>query len=231
MSDYELLIFDWDGTLVDSIGRIVESMHWAADSCGLARRGDAQVKCIIGLGLPEAIASLHPELVEPGLVERFRRCYSERYLTLEAQPSALFPGVAEALEMFRAQGYRLAVATGKSRHGLQRVLEGRGWLDYFDVTRCADEAASKPNPLMLEQILEHCGIPAERALMVGDSSFDLQMARYAGVDSVAVGYGAQSLATLREYGPALAIDNFVELHAWLDRRAGGQPIEVGEHVG
>ena len=231
MSDYELLIFDWDGTLVDSIGRIVESMHWAADSCGLARRGDAQVKGIIGLGLPEAIASLHPELVESALVERFRHCYSERYLALEAQPSALFPGVAEALAVFRAQGYRLAVATGKSRHGLQRVLAGHGWLDYFDVTRCADETASKPNPLMLEEILEHCGVPAARALMVGDSSFDLQMARHAGVDCVAVGYGAQPLAVLREYGPALAIESFVELHAWLDRRVSGQPIEVGEHVG
>lgn len=231
MPDYELLIFDWDGTLVDSIGRIVESMHWAADSCELARCSDAQVKGIIGLGLPEAIASLHPELVETALVERFRHCYSERYLALEAQPSALFPGVAEALEMFRAQGYRLAVATGKSRHGLQRVLEGRGWLDYFDVTRCADETASKPSPLMLEEILEHCGVPAGRALMVGDSSFDLQMARHAGMSSVAVGYGAQPLAVLREHGPALAIESFMELHAWLDRRAGGQPIEVGEHVG
>jgi phosphoglycolate phosphatase len=229
--DYELLIFDWDGTLVDSIGRIVESMHWAADSCELARCSDAQVKGIIGLGLPEAIASLHPELVETALVERFRCCYSERYLALEAEPSALFPGVAEALAMFRAQGYRLAVATGKSRHGLRRVLEGRGWLDYFDVTRCADETASKPDPLMLEEILEHCGVPAERALMVGDSSFDLRMARHAGMDCVAVGYGAQPLAVLREHGPALAIENFMELHAWLDRRVDGQPIEVGQHVG
>ncbi|MDM8347853.1 HAD-IA family hydrolase [Pseudomonas sp. sp1636] len=231
MSDYELLIFDWDGTLVDSIGRIVESMHWAADACGLARCADVRVKGIIGLGLPEAISSLYPDLLEPMLVERFRRCYSERYLALEAEPSALFPGVAEALGLFRAQGYRLAVATGKSRHGLQRVLEGRGWLDYFDTTRCADETASKPNPLMLADILEHCGVPAGRALMVGDSSFDLQMARCAGVDSVAVGYGAQPLAALREYGPVLAIENFMELHAWLDRRAGGQSVEVGDHVG
>ncbi|MDO9623625.1 MAG: HAD-IA family hydrolase [Pseudomonas sp.] len=230
MPDYELLIFDWDGTLVDSIGRIVEAMHWAADSCALARCSDAQVKGIIGLGLPEAIAILHPELAGTALVERFRHCYSERYLALEAQPSALFPGVAEALEMFRAQGYRLAVATGKTRHGLQRVLAGRGWLDYFDVTRCADETASKPDPLMLAEILDHCGVSAKRALMVGDSSFDLQMARHAGVDSVAVGYGAQSLAALREYEPALAIEHFMELHAWLVRRASGQLIKVGEHV-
>lgn len=231
MRDYQLLIFDWDGTLVDSIARIVDAMHHAADACDLARRSDAQVKGIIGLGLPEAIRSLYPELIEPVCVDRFRHSYSEHYLALEVEPSALFPGVAEALEAFRAQGYRLAVATGKSRHGLRRVLEGRGWLNYFDTTRCADETASKPNPLMLEEILAHCGVAARRALMVGDSPFDLQMAARAGVDSVAVGYGAQSLAVLREHGPKLAIDNFAQLRAWLDRGASEQRVEVGDHVG
>lgn len=231
MRDYQLLIFDWDGTLVDSIGRIVDAMHRAADVCDLARRSDAQVKGIIGLGLPEAIRSLYPELIEPACVDRFRHSYSEHYLALEVEPSALFPGVAEALEAFRAQGYRLAVATGKSRHGLQRVLEGRGWLNYFDTTRCADETASKPNPLMLEEILAHCGVAARRALMVGDSPFDLQMAARAGVDSVAVGYGAQSLAVLREHGPKLAIENFAQLRAWLERGASEQRVEVADHVG
>lgn len=231
VADYKLLIFDWDGTLVDSIGRIVDAMHSAADACGLARCSDARVKGIIGLGLPEAIRSLYPELVEPLRVERFRRCYSEHYLALEAEPSALFPGVAEALEAFRDQGYRLAVATGKSRHGLRRVLEGRGWLNYFDTTRCADETASKPNPLMLQEILAHCGVAARQALMVGDSSFDLQMAQRAGVDSVAVGYGAQSLAALREHEPALAIENFAQLRTWLEWGASEQPVEVIDHVG
>lgn len=231
MPDYKLLIFDWDGTLVDSIGRIVESMHCAADVCGLQRRGDAQVKGIIGLGLPEAIRSLHPELVAPACVERFRRCYSDHYLALEAEPSALFPGVAQSLQAFRAAGYALAVATGKSRHGLHRVLQGRGWLDYFDITRCADETASKPDPLMLEEILAHCGVSAQEALMVGDSAFDLQMAQRAGMDSVAVGYGAQSLLALQAYGPVLAIDDFTELRDWLEQRATGRRIEVGEHVG
>lgn len=231
MSDYKLLIFDWDGTLVDSIGRIVEAMHCAADSCGLVRCSDARVKGIIGLGLPEAVRALYPEFVESACVERFRRCYSEYYLALEAEPSPLFPGVAEALEAFRAAGYRLAVATGKGRHGLQRVLQGHGWLNYFDTTRCADETASKPDPLMLEEILAHCRVEARQALMVGDSAFDLQMARRAGVDSVAVGYGAQPLVALREHGPALAIEDFTELRAWLDGRAVRQRIEVGDHVG
>jgi phosphoglycolate phosphatase len=231
VSDYQLLIFDWDGTLVDSIGRIVESMHRAADACDLLRCSDAQVKGIIGLGLPEAIINLYPELVDPLLVERFRGHYSEHYLTLEAEPSALFAGVAEDLQVFRAMGYQLAVATGKTRHGLQRVLEGRGWLDYFDVTRCADETASKPDPLMLHEILAHCGVSPRRALMVGDSSFDLLMARRAGIDSVAVGYGAQPLAALSAYEPTLAIDCFTELRAWLERSADMQRIGVNEYVG
>jgi phosphoglycolate phosphatase len=231
VSDYRLLIFDWDGTLVDSIGRIVEAMHCAADACGLERRSDARVKGIIGLGLPEAINSLYPELVESACVERFRHSYSEYYLALEEEPSALFPGVAEALEAFRSAGYRLAVATGKGRHGLQRVLAGQGWLNYFDTTRCADETASKPDPLMLEEILAHCGVAANQALMVGDSSFDLLMARRAGIDSVAVGYGAMSLAALREHEPKLAIESFMELRAWLERCADGQPVEVGGYGG
>ena len=231
MPDYQLLIFDWDGTLVDSIGRIVTAMHGAADSCGVARCTDEQVKAIIGLGLPEAIATLYPQLDDLQLIERFRQCYSDCYLQLEAQPSPLFAGVAEALDGFRADGYRLAVATGKTRHGLQRVLAGRGWLDYFDVTRCADETASKPDPLMLHEILAHCRVPAHQALMVGDSSFDLLMARHAGMDSVAVGYGAQPLVALREHGPRLAINEFSQLRAWLAGRVEEQRVEVGVYGG
>ncbi len=215
MRDCRLLIYDWDGTLVDSIGRIVEAMHQAARGCGLAQLSDAAIKGIIGLGLPEAIAVLYPDLREPRLIERFRRAYSEHYLALEAEPSALFPGVAQALESFRAQGYALAVATGKSRRGLDSVLAGRGWLDYFDVTRCADETASKPDPRMLVEILAHCQVSASEALMIGDSSFDLQMAHRAGIRSVAVGYGAQPLAVLQQESPALAIEHFDELRTWL----------------
>ncbi|WP_252271542.1 HAD-IA family hydrolase [Pseudomonas subflava] len=230
MPDYQLLIFDWDGTLVDSIGRIVESMHRAAEACGLPQLSDEAIKGIIGLGLPEAIQTLYPELRETPLIERFRIGYGEHYMTLESEPSAFFPGVEESLAAFREQGYRLAVATGKSRRGLHRVLEGHGWLDYFDVTRCADETASKPDPLMLREIMGQCAVAPERALMVGDSVFDLMMAKNADVDSVAVGFGAQPLDGLRLHGPRLAINEFSELRAWLEGRVSANTVEVGEYV-
>ena len=228
--DYQLLIFDWDGTLVDSIGRIVDSMRAASAACGLPQLSETRIKGIIGLGLPEAVASLYPELDDARCIQLFRHHYSEHYLSLESQPSPLFAGVAEALQHFRQAGYQLAVATGKSRQGLDRVLGGRGWEDFFDVTRCADETASKPAPLMLEQIMAHCSVEPARALMVGDSVFDLQMARNAGVDSVAVGYGAQSLDELVRHGPRLAINEFSQLRAWLEAPV-RQSIEVSEHVG
>jgi phosphoglycolate phosphatase len=216
--DYKLLIFDWDGTLANSVGRIVEAMHVASDRSGLARCDDFAVKGIIGLGLPEAICSLYPDIDDDALVV-FRQHYADHYIALEAEPSPLFEGVVHTLETLKGEGYRLAVATGKARRGLDRVLKAHGWDDYFDITRAADETASKPHPLMLEQILAHCGVEPAQALMVGDSSFDLQMARNAGMGSVAVSYGAQSIEALKAFEPRLAIDHFPELHAWLSRRA------------
>lgn len=226
MPDYQLLIFDWDGTLVDSIDRIVASMRHAARGCELPPRSDAQIKGIIGLGLPEAIASLYPEFVACSQQALFRQHYTEHYLALEQRPSRLFPGVAEALSAFRQQGFQLAVATGKSRAGLDRLLRARGWQDYFDITRCADETASKPEPLMLEEILAYCGVAPERALMVGDSTFDLDMASRAGMDSVAVSYGAQGVEILRQSSPRLIIEHFSELQGWLERRPCAQTAEV-----
>lgn len=228
VSNYQLLIFDWDGTLVDSIGRIVESIHVAARICGLPQVDDAAVKGIIGLALPEAIEMLYPNQVDAALVEAFRQHYADHYLGLEAQPSMPYPGVTEALSEFREAGYLLAVATGKGRRGLDRVLAGQGWEDLFDITRCADETASKPDPLMIQEILAHCGVRPERALMIGDSVFDLQMAHRAGVDSVAVGYGAQPLQVLQQFEPRLVIDCFSGLGSWLRSMAGS---EVNTYVG
>ncbi|MCC6077246.1 HAD-IA family hydrolase [Pseudomonas sp. GCM10022188] len=225
MPDYGLLVFDWDGTLVDSIARIVESMRVAADECMLPQLDETTIRGIIGLGLPEAIRSLYPDFEDEARVAIFRRVYSEHYLSLEVVPSPLFDGVRESLLEFRSRGYRLAVATGKSRRGLERVLSGYGWQEFFDVTRCADETASKPDPRMLHEILVHCGMPAGRALMVGDSPFDLQMAHNAGMTAVAVGYGAQPLAVLRGYRPHLAIDSFGDLARWLDGERGQQEEE------
>lgn len=215
--DYELLIFDWDGTLSDSIGRIVEAMRTAADLAGRPVRDDLAIKGIIGLGLPEAIRTLYPDITANDLID-FRQHYADSYMAMDVEPSRLFDGVRESLEAFRAEGYRMAVATGKARRGLDRVLKAHGWMEYFDATRAADETASKPDPLMLNEILQHCGVAPEKALMVGDASFDLLMARNAGMDSVAVGYGAQALDSLLQFEPALAINHFSELRAWLGAR-------------
>ena len=216
-NDYALLIFDWDGTLADSIGRIVTAMQMAAQRASHPERDDEAVKGVIGLGLPEAILTLYPDMT-PEQVVSFRQHYADVYIAMDAQPSPLFAGVKESLEAFRAAGYRLAVATGKARRGLDRVLKANGWEDFFDITRAADESASKPDPLMLNQILAHCDVRPEQALMVGDASFDLLMARNAGIDSVAVGYGAQSMQSLMAYEPRLAIERFTELRTWLDRQ-------------
>nr|WP_306470614.1 HAD-IA family hydrolase [Pseudomonas sp. efr-133-TYG-103a] len=213
-----MLIFDWDGTLSDSVGRIVDAMQAAANLSARPVRDEAAIKGIIGLGLPEAIRTLYPEITANDLID-FRQHYADSYMAMDVEPSKLFEGVHESLEAFRAEGYRLAVATGKARRGLDRVLKAHGWQDYFDATRAADETASKPDPLMLNEILQQCGVRPEKALMVGDASFDLLMARNAGMDSVAVGYGAQALDSLRQYEPRLAIGHFSELRTWLGVRA------------
>ncbi|WP_407296315.1 HAD-IA family hydrolase [Stutzerimonas zhaodongensis] len=229
MNKYDLLIFDWDGTLADSIARIVESISVAAARCDLPALDGDRIKGIIGLGLPEAIAVLYPHLSDLKVVEAFRRAYADHYLSLEAVPSPLFPGVVQALERFRDQGHLLAVATGKGRRGLDRVLAGHGWADFFDVTRCADETASKPDPMMIHEILAYCGVCPERAVMIGDSVFDLEMARRAGVDSVAVSYGAQPLEVLMSCSPCRTVDHFSELGDWLC--SAGTAPEVIANVG
>nr|WP_314478816.1 HAD family hydrolase [uncultured Pseudomonas sp.] len=212
--DYELLIFDWDGTLADSVGRIVEAMQIAAERAGQAPSQEQAIKGIIGLSLAEAIHTLYPHLAHEQ-VERFRQHYADVYTALDQQPSPLFEGVAESLVAFRADGYRLAVATGKARRGLDRVLKANGLERFFDITRAADETRGKPHPLMLEQIIEYCGVEPGRALMVGDSAFDLQMASNAGMHAAAVGYGAMSLQALAEFGPQVCIDHFSQLREWL----------------
>ncbi|MBI6779147.1 HAD-IA family hydrolase [Pseudomonas syringae pv. syringae] len=215
--DYDLLIFDWDGTLADSVGRIILSMRTAAIETDLEIRDDTAIKGIIGLGLPEAIRTLYPQISGNQLID-FRQHYADSYMAMDNVPSPLFDGVVESMQAFREDGYRLAVATGKARRGLDRVLKANGWQDYFDATRAADETASKPDPLMLNEIMAHCEVAPQRSLMIGDASFDLLMARNAGMDSVAVGYGAQPLESLRQFEPRLGIEHFSELRTWLNGR-------------
>ncbi len=218
MDKLRVLIFDWDGTLVDSIKRIVAAMHMASDICAVPRCTDEEVRAIIGLAMPQAYDVLYPAADDADLKQRYIHAYSEQYLLLEEQPSPFYPGVLDALEHYRSAGYTLAVATGKSRRGLHRVLSGHNMVDYFDITRCADDTRSKPDPLMLHEILNYCAATPEQAIMVGDSPFDLRMAKNANVPSVAVSYGAQPLSVLHQEQPILAIDDFYELTTWLQQQ-------------
>ena len=206
---YQLVIFDWDGTVMDSTGRIIACMHQAgADLCLPVLEDDA-VREIIGLGLPEALRTLYPGIGDRDL-ERMRERYAVHFVAAEASPSRLYPGARDAGAL-RAAGLRLAVATGKSRKGLDRVWASSGLGDSFDASRCADETHSKPHPAMVTELLTELGVAPERALVVGDTSFDLQMARDAGVDRVAVSYGAHPVDRLMNFHPLAVIDALPQL--------------------
>ncbi|TVP92261.1 MAG: HAD family hydrolase [Pseudomonadaceae bacterium] len=217
MAELQTLIFDWDGTLANSIEKIVLSMQRAADDLGLQVVSDEAVRGIIGLGLPEAIEVLYPGLDDPRLADQLGDTYGQHYLKLEEVPSPLFDGVRDALDTYRQAGFKLAVATGKKRRGLARVLDKHGLAGFFDATRCADETASKPDPLMLAQILYQLDTLAERAIMLGDSVFDVQMAHNAGVRPVAVSYGAMSREQLLACRPERCLDAFSDFHHWVMR--------------
>jgi phosphoglycolate phosphatase len=209
-----LFIFDWDGTLCDSTGKIVRSMQQAAKQLRLPELEDTQVLDIIGLGLPEAVNRLYPD-ISTQHAEALRTTYSEHFLHHDQTPMPLFEGVEETLHQLRDGGYRLAIATGKSRRGLERVLDGLGMRHFFHGSRCADETLSKPDPRMLLELLEEFRFRAEDAVMVGDTEYDMEMARRAQTLSVAVSYGAHHIERLRPYEPKLCIDRFVEIKALL----------------
>lgn len=194
---YRCIIFDWDGTLVDSLGRIISSMRGAAEVVGAADRSDQQIKDIIGLELVEAIATLYPELA-PQQVLAMRDQYSRIYVEHEHIPTRFFEGVPELLTDLRAASRLLAVATGKSRRGLDRVMSILAVENLFHGTRCADETRGKPEPDMVLELLDGLGVNPAQAVVVGDSHFDLEMAARAGVDGIGVGWGAQTAESLAQ---------------------------------
>lgn len=211
---YDLVIFDWDGTLMDSADKIVHCFQAAGRDCGFVALRDEAIRRTIGLGVTEALSRLLPEsdqAVRAAVAARYR----EHFLNVNDTPMPLFPGVAGGLRDLHARGYRLAVATGKSRQGLEAAFAQSGLADLFCVSRCADETRSKPDPLMLTQILAATGVPADRALMVGDTSYDIEMAARAAVPSVAVTYGVHDHSELLAHGPVACFDAFAELCAWL----------------
>ena len=229
MTDYALLVFDWDGTLVDSIARIVDSMKAAARETALPERDDTGSRASSASACPRRLLRSTRRLATllwssvsgvPTVSITWRRRRSRRGCSRRGRSHGAFS--------------RGRVPPGgrhrQSRRGLDRVLAGHGWSDFFDITRCADETASKPDPLMLHEILAHCRVEPGRALMIGDSPFDLEMARRAGMDSVAVAYGAQSLEQLRPYAPRLEVEHFTELRAWLGGARREAVSGVVEHV-
>ncbi|MBR9902819.1 MAG: HAD-IA family hydrolase [Gammaproteobacteria bacterium] len=189
---YELIIFDWDGTLMDSVPRIVSCMQAAAVEAEWGELSAPEVEDIIGLGLPEAIAQLCPGIL-PAQAERLRERYAHHFVHADATPMAFFGGVEVQIARLRGrEQQRLAVATGKSRRGLDRIFAETGSGGWFHASRTADETRSKPHPQMLSELLAELEVPVERAVMVGDTEYDLEMARAIGMDRVGVTYGVHA---------------------------------------
>ncbi|KAE9628097.1 HAD-IA family hydrolase [Aeromonas veronii] len=224
MQDIRLAIFDWDGTLMDSVGRIVACVQGAARDCELAVPAPAQIRQIIGLSLDVAMSRLFPlssgsgsgsgsafdERQIAALIDRYRH-----HNLHDATPSPLFSGAGELLHDWRSRGLQLAVATGKSRRGLDRVLDETGLRPLFVTSRGADEARSKPDPLMLEQILDELGLSPRQAVMIGDSVHDMAMAEAIAMPRIGVTWGVDSRDALSRHGPVAVVDSMTALRALL----------------
>ncbi len=214
---FDLLVFDWDGTLLDSTGAIVNAVKASCRDLGQPEPSDEHARQVIGLGLADALRHSVPGLSEdqfPRMVERYRF----HYLSNDHELS-LFDGAAELIAKLHSTGFVLAVATGKSRNGLNRALMYCGLGPYFSATRCADECFSKPHPQMLEELMIEFSVPPERTLMIGDTTHDLQMAINAGVAGLAVAYGAHSADALDTMNPLARLHSIGELAKWLSTHA------------
>lgn len=211
---FDLLVFDWDGTLVDSIQWIVESLHFAARDQGLPVPPDRLARSVIGLSLDQAMATLFPQAREADIAP-LMDAYQRHYNSQPPGPESLFDGVPEMLDSLRGQGYKLAVATGKTRAGLDHALSATGAADWFHATRAAGETASKPDPLMLLQLMDELDVSPGRTLMVGDSAHDMQMAKNAGIDAAGVFCGADRREQILAFQPLLGLERTAELLEYL----------------
>lgn len=207
---YKLLIFDWDGTLCDSVTTISNCIQHAAKQQGLPIPSFAEASNIIGLGLKEAVTYLFPN-ADDEVIAAVVQSYSSYYREKNAGPTDFFPHVLEVLAEIKQSGYLIAVATGKSRAGLNRAFAASDIEDLFHDSRCADETASKPNPLMLAELLEKFDVSADQALMVGDTEFDLDMAQQINMPRLGVTYGAHARDRLLKFEPIACIDCFSDL--------------------
>ena len=205
-----MIIFDWDGTLINSIDWIASCLQYAAAQYNCPIPESQAAKDVIGLSINKAMQTLFPE-VDEQTQQQLVACYSQKYFSKQISKDDLFPGVYEMLIELNEAGYQLAVATGKNRAGLQEALRATGTEELFCITRCADETASKPDPRMLNEIMQHTDTAKERALMVGDSIHDLQMALNAHISAIAVSCGAHSEECLQQYNPLLCLQQPSEL--------------------
>jgi len=225
-----LLVFDWDGTLMDSESQIVASMQAAIRDLTVPVPDAGRIREIIGLGLPEAIEALLPGH-SPDFHQRLVARYRHHWLA-PGNRCELFPGAARTLNTLHERGYHLAVATGKGRRGLDKALQETGLAGLFRATRCADETCSKPDPRMLHEIMQAVGAAPAETIMVGDTEYDMQMARNAGAAAVAVRYGVHHCDRLLSYAPLTCLDRITDLVPWLagpgDRVAG--PVPGGRAV-
>lgn len=201
-----MIIFDWDGTLMDSIDKIVACVKAAAKDCQLEVPETDAIRHIVGLSLDIAMAKLCPGATLEQQ-QNMVKAYRHQYLTANKLETPFYPGIKSWLMDLKNQGYLLAVATGKGRNGLDRLLDKCNVRDLFDATYCSDQTASKPNPLMLNRILEDLNLNASQALMVGDTSYDLEMANNANMDCLGVSYGVHNQEILNQFNPIAIVDN------------------------
>jgi phosphoglycolate phosphatase len=214
---FDLIVFDWDGTLMDSTSAIIASMQSAARDIGVPPPDKKSASYVIGLGLQDALQAAMPDL-DPTHYPKMAERYRYHYLSQDHQLT-LFDGARAMLEDLVAQGYFIAVATGKTRVGLNRALSTAGVMSLFDATRCADETFSKPHPAMLQELTRELGQEMSRTVMIGDTTHDLQMASNAGAAGISVSYGAHPASELAAHSPLFGADSIADLHAWLNVHA------------
>jgi len=212
--NYKLVIFDWDGTLMDSVTRIVTSMQATAEKLGLTPPTFEQGRSIIGLSLGEGVQTLFPGCT-PELQVEIEKQYKHQFLEVNNSPTPMFDNALDLLSKLKVQNKLIAIATGKARPGLERVLDMSNSRHMFDATRSASDCKSKPDPEMITSLLEEFNVKASEAVMIGDTSFDLEMAQRAGIDSIGVTMGAHDRSILEGFNPIAIVDSLNELEHWL----------------
>ncbi len=211
---YKVVIFDWDGTLVDSVEHIAGSLHQAATELGFPALEREAYRDIIGLGMAEALEALYPGLDREEMLA-IREGYARYFFARKTLPQNVFAGMTEVVDDLKLAGMGVAVATGKSRRGLDAALDSSGLGPHFDITRCADETRSKPDPRMLMEILEHYEIEPADAVMVGDTRYDLEMARRISMPAIGVEWGVHKRDELDRYQPVSVATTVAELRGAL----------------